>query len=263
MKRWHVLVSVLVVAVFALLLNQDALARSAWQKYRSPAVALALNRGDAELAMQLGNYYFGNGEYDLVKAEKAYRKAVAINLSILWGHYQLARVIFVRGDYNSALDEINRELEANPQNLRSLYVRGLIYGYTGNSVKAAEDFQRFTEWAPSEWAGYNDLAWALSKAGKYSKAEEAVEKAFDKVPYGKQNPWLWNALGLAELNLKKYSEAELSFSKAATFAEKLTEADWQKSYPGNDPKSAEGGLSSFRAAIENNLASAKARNAGK
>src|SRR3989344_7428087 len=258
MKRWHVLVSVLVVAVFALLLNQDALARSAWQKYRSPAVALALNRGDAELAMQLGNYYFGNGEYDLVKAERAYRKAVAINPSILWGHYQLARVIFVRGDYNSALDEINRELEANPQNLRSLYVRGLIYGYTGNSVKAAEDFQRFTEWAPSEWAGYNDLAWALSKGGRYKEALAVIMTALDKVPRGDKNTWLWNAKGVAELNLADYNAAAATFAKAKSTADQLTLDAWHKAYPGNDPASATSGLDAFRNAIIENLQRAEA-----
>ena len=95
MKQWHLWVSVAAIAVFGFLLSQDSLAQLALQKYNRPDIALLLNRGDAELAMWLGNYYFngtlGHAEYDLARAERAFQRAVAINPKILWGHYQLAR----------------------------------------------------------------------------------------------------------------------------------------------------------------------------
>jgi len=77
--------------------------------------------------------------------------------------------------------------------------------------------------------------------------------AFENVPSGKENPWLWNSLGVAELNLKKYPSAADSFKKAKELAEKLTINDWARAYPGNNPASAEEGLSAFIAAIEENL----------
>ncbi|OHA90492.1 MAG: hypothetical protein A2665_02705 [Candidatus Zambryskibacteria bacterium RIFCSPHIGHO2_01_FULL_46_30] len=265
MKEWQsfLLVSVLVVFV-SIYAGRDALASFVWQKYRAPQVAILLDRSNAELAMFIGNYHFnsviGGGEYNPDIALKAYRKVVSINPKILWGHYELARIYFVKGDYRQALEEINKELEANPENLRSLYVRGLIYGYRGQAgdlAKAEADFQRFTLWAPSEWAGYNDLAWILSKQGKYKEAKETIKRALSEIPESADNPWLWNAFGVAELNLKEYKNAAISFKKAKRLAEELTEEDWRRSYPGNNPASAEEGLSAFLKAISENLRRAK------
>ncbi|OHA02022.1 MAG: hypothetical protein A3C11_00060 [Candidatus Sungbacteria bacterium RIFCSPHIGHO2_02_FULL_49_12] len=258
MKPRHIFVSILAILLMGFLVSQDSFARTAWQKYRWPRAAVVLDRRDAPLAMIIGNYYFSSGAYDLAIAENAYRKAVAIDPKILWGHYQLARILFVKGNSEEALDEINRELEANPENLRSLYVRGLIYGYTNRSDKAAEDFQRFTEWAPTEWAGYNDLAWALSKGGRYKEALAVIMTALDKVPRGDKNPWLWNAKGVAELNLADYNAAAASFAKAKSTADQLTLDAWHKAYPGNDPASATSGLDAFRNAIIENLQRAEA-----
>lgn len=264
MKRWHLFISIAAIAVFGFLLSQDGLARLAWQKYGRPDIALWLVRQDADFAMLLGNYYFGGtvgkSEYDLEKAERAYQKALRVKPGILWGHYQLGRIAFMRGDYGGALKEIERELAANPENLRSLYVRGLIYGYRGypgDLGKAEEDFRRFTQWAPKEWAGYNDLAWILSKQGKYQEAKEAILAALREVPDADKNPWLWNGLGAAQLNLKEAAEARGSLEKARNLAKNLTLHDWQRAYPGNNPGHAGSGLDAFRAAIEENLRRSK------
>lgn len=255
MKRWHIFISIAAIAMLGFLLSQDALARLAWQKYRSPKAALLLVRSDEKLAMSIGNYYFNGQKYDLKKAERAYRKAVATDNKILWGHYQLARIHFLKGDYGRALEEINKELAANPENLRALYVRGLIYGYraaSGDLVLAEADFKRFVKWAPKEWAGYNDLAWVLAKQDKYLEAKSEVLGALREIPDAKNNPWIWNALGVSELNLGEYKDAEISFKKAKELAENLTIGDWRQAYPGNDPIQAESGLSAFRKAIDEN-----------
>ena len=185
-KFWSILFLVVASSILIFSAKQDALAKLLWQKYHLPNTAILLNQSDADLAMLVGSYHFngviGGGEYNLDIAEKAYKKAVSINPKILWGHYQLARIYFVKGDSARALEEINQELEANPENLRSLYVRGLISGYTKNFAGAEKDFRRFTLWAPKEWAGYNDLAWILAKEGKYAETESAIKKAFQEIP---------------------------------------------------------------------------------
>lgn len=261
MKRWEIIVTILAVLTFGFLFSRDSLARLVWTKYGRADLAITLDRTDAGLAMQIGNRYFGNGAYDLKTAEHAYQKAVRINPKILWGHYQLARILFVKGNYEGAIAEINKELETNPENLRSLYVRGLIYGYrnqTGDLERAADDFRRFTYWAPSEWAGYNDLAWILSKDGKYKEAKEATVRAFQSAEEANENPWLWNSQGVAELNLGEYKNAQKSFEKAKVLAEKLAPEDWKRSYPGNDPASADFGLNQFKETLDKNLKRAKA-----
>lgn len=248
--------SIGVAVVFLFFISRDSLARLAWEKINRPDLALALLDKDEKFAISLGSYYFNGGAYDLKKAKKAYEKALKSEHDPLWANYQLARVYFVEGDNAKALEYINKELKSNPENLRSLYVRGLIYGYRGQAgdlEKAEADFRRFTGWSPKEWAGYNDLAWILSKQEKYGEAEKALNLAFKEISEAENNPWLWNALGVAELNLKKYPVAANSFKKAKKLAEKLTLKDWQHSYPGNNPASAEEGFSAFIAAIEENL----------
>src|SRR3990167_6387090 len=174
MKRSHIWISVIAVLVFGFLLFGDALARVAWEKHKFADLSLALNFSDAGLAFSIGSYYF------------------------------------VKGEYSEALLEINKELEANPENLRSLYVRGLINAYSENLPEAENDFRGFVSWAPKEWAGYNDLAWILAKQGKYKEAEEVLLKALYEIP-GIKNPWLYNSLGVAQLNQKEFEKARVSF----------------------------------------------------
>jgi len=255
-SRLRILIALVVLAIAGglfILSKRDTLAPIAWQRYHNPQIALFLDQHNAPLAMAIGNFYFNGGAYDLVSAESAYRKALAIDPKILWGHFQLARIIFVKGDFDGALSEINKELEANPENLRSLYVRGLIYGYRsqpGDLAKAEADYRRFIQWVPTEWAGYNDLAWILTKESKFQDVKNIIDTALAKASYGQENPWLWNNLGVAQLNLAEYSDATISFTKAQAYAEKLTEADWVKSYPGNNPQSASTGLTAFKNAIQ-------------
>lgn len=255
----------LVLSMLSFFAYGDSLARMAAYKYGNRDMALWLNRRDAKLAMFLGNYYFGQtlgkSEYDLTKAKRAFKKAVKITPGILWGHYQLARIAFAESDFTEALREINEELRFNPENLRSLYVRGLIYGYQGDLEKAETDFSRFIAWAPMEWGGYNDLSWILSKRGKDAEAEKVIQQALRKVPDAEKNPWLWNSLGVAQLNLNDYNNAVTSFNKAQTLAENITNRDWRLAYPGNEPNSAADGLLAFRNAIEKNLLHARAQNA--
>jgi len=254
---WSVWFLIVITIILVFVSNQNALANFVWQKYRLANAALTLNRSDANLAIFIGNYYFngviGSREYSPDISRKAYKKAISIDPKILWGHYQLARIYFTKGDFNKAIEEINKELEYNPENLRSLYVRGLIFGYRGNLANAEADFRRFTEWAPKEWAGYNDLAWVLAKEGKYKEAKETLFKAQEEISEADKNPWLWNALGVAQLNLEEYQKAKKSFEKAKELAEKLTIAGWQRAYPGNNPQSAESGLTAFREAIAANI----------
>lgn len=257
---WRFGVCAVVLGFFIFFSSRDTLADIAWHRYSKPALALWLVRNDSKILGELGNYYFGgtigNSEYDIKRAEQAYRRAVAADPKIFWGHYQLSRIHFIKGNFEEALREANEELKANPENLRALYVRGLIYGYRkymGDLERAENDFYRFTEWAPTEWAGYNDLIWVLLKQEKYMGALAASHKAFAGAHDAETNPWLWNSRGLAELNLGMKKEAILSFSKAVTTASELTGLDWKRAYPGNNPASASEGMEIFRKTLYGNL----------
>ncbi len=233
----------------------DPFAESLWKYYPWPRAALALTR-DAGFAMRIGNYYFGGGTYDLDIAGRAYRKAAAIDSNVPWGHYQLARVFFMRRAYEDALRELELARLANPEDRRWLYIRGLIYafrGLPGDLDRAAEDFRRFTDWMPGEWAGHSDLAWVLAKAGKYRESKASAQKAFREAAGAEANPWLWNALGVAELNLGNSVAAKTAFRRASELASGLSLEDWRRAYPGNDPATAQAGIAAFQNAVAENL----------
>lgn len=262
MKLFISLFIICLISLFGYFFFRDHLANLFFSSYRVPFLSLQIASHDVDLLTNLGDYYFGGGEYNLIKAKRAYEKALsATSTPPLWTHYQLGRIYFVEGSYNKALEEVNLELKYYPENLRSLYVRGLIYGYRnspGDLERAEADFRRFVEWAPKEWGGYNDLSWILLKQGKDDEVKEVLSKAFIEVPDAEKNPWLWNQKGVAELNLKEYANAATSFESALILANALSIEEWQKAYSANDPGQVENGLSDFRKALEENLQKAKA-----
>jgi tetratricopeptide (TPR) repeat protein len=232
--------------------------RTLWNtSYRNPSLMYYFDRDDPDMAMWVGDYYFNGGAYNLARAQASYERALALDPGIEWVHYELARIEFVQGDLTAATQNLEIELQEYPQNLRTLYVRGLV-DLAENSPAAAEaDFARFVAWAPTEWAGYNDLAFTLAQEGQYTQSEAEVDQAFKNVPGANTNPWLWNSLGLAQLNELHYTQAQASFTKALTLAQQLTPTQWVRAYPGNDPTAADQSLGAFRTAVENNLSKAK------
>ena len=264
---FFVYLAILIIVFGVFILQSTELARYVWSHHKNANLALIFNRTDAGLAMELGNFYFGgqnfsgtSGVYAVKKAKIAYQTAVRLDDRILWGHYQLSRVYFVEGNFEKALFEINRELEVNPGNLRSLYVRGLIYGFRrapGDLELAEADFRNFIEWVPTEWAGYNDLNWVLLEQERYKEVKDVSLEAFRSVPDGSKNAWILTSLGVAHLNLREYDKAQDILTRASEASEELTEADWHKAYSANDPRSAESGLLMFKQGIQRNLAIAK------
>ena len=233
MKPWHIWVSVAAVAGFGFLLSRSWL---------------------AQMAMPVGDYYFNGGAYDLGWAERVYGAALALDPRVPLAHYQRARIHFLRGNFYSALREINGELDIYPENLRSLYVRGLIYGYMSELTRAREDFKRFIEWAPAEWAGYNDLAWIQVKLGKFQEGKETITRAFAVMPGERnRNPWLWTSLGVTHLNLGEYTRASEAFLTALRMTERMSAQYFWSAYPGNDPRGAEEAFRQFRATLNFNL----------
>ncbi|MBI2609909.1 tetratricopeptide repeat protein [Candidatus Giovannonibacteria bacterium] len=260
-SKKDILISLIFLLFLGFFTFQDDFSGIAWGKYKNADFALALNGNNAKLAYEIGDYYFngracvetaGKGCYDLEKAEAGYKKAISINPKFERAHYQLARIYFVKGERERAMKEINLELEYYPDYKRSYYVRGLINGYDGRLEAAEKDFLEFISWAPYEWGGYNDLAWILLKSSKYEQAKE-IALAGLKYPSTRDNPWLLNALGASELNLRDYDSAKSTFEKVSEILMDFPESEFEKAYPGNNPLSVGAGLTAFKTAVLENL----------
>ena len=244
---------ILIFACSAILYFHAALARWSWYAFRLPELSVFLNR-NAGFALEIGNYYFnvyGDGVYDLRRAQKYFERALFLDPNVPDAWHQLARIDFLRGNFADALLKINKQIEIHGDSfMASYYMRGLINGYAGNLNQAEADFKKFLAWDSANWAAHNDLAWIYFKKGDYKKVEITAREG---LVFDKSNPWLLISLGASLLNQGKKSEAKKIFESAQATAAALTEKDWNKAYPGNDPRIALKGLEEMKKTIEYNL----------
>lgn len=209
----------------------------------------------ADFYYNRGLYYFGGGAYNLPKAQESFQQALAhTDGRYPMAYYQLGRIYFVIGDFSAALAETEAELAQYPDHYRTHYVRGLIYGYRKQFIQAEAEFKAFIQKEPyPTWAGYNDLAWVYFSQGKYADAAETARKGLDAKPQAPYSAWLENSLGVSEMNLGNWWNAEYYLSLSLKHFQQMTEEQWGIAYPGNDPEQYDGGLAQTRAAIQQNL----------
>ena len=223
---------------------------SLWPRLGLENIATAINPTDPKLQFAIGDYYFGQGAYDVTQAKRYFQATIALNERYPRAHYQLSRISFIQGNLNRALKEIDRELELYPDFKRSYYIRGLTYGYRKELEKAAADFEEFLRWKPESWASHNDLAWIYFQMGEYEKALRTAEEGLQ---YYSLNAWLLNSQGVALLNLERKDEARLAFEKALPLAMAMSPLEWGRAYPGNNPEIYPEGLASMQESIKKNL----------
>lgn len=233
---------------------REPIGRFVWSTLGAPRIGLFLTK-DAELALEIGNYYFnvyGDGIYDLNHARYYFEYALMLDSKVPDAWHQLARIDFLRGNYYDALDKINTQIVLHGDSfMASYYIRGLIYGYMGDLVHAKENFLKFKEWDPNNWAIHNDLAWIYFKMGEYTQAEREAREGLE---WNQGNAWLLTALGVALLNQSNHDEARTTLLAAQKAITRLTEQDWHKAYPGNNPAVAAKGIREMAEIAKKNLA---------
>lgn len=208
----------------------------------------------AERAFEFGMRHFNPSNpsaYNLQRAEYFLRATIAIDPPYPFANQQLARINFLQGEFVSATTFINQEiaLQSDP-NPSAYYIRGLIRGYQGSYIKAADDFERYVQMSPEVWAGYNDLAWVLMKSGEYQRALGVLIRGLAKFP---DNAWLLNSFAIALYETGDAEGAKAAALRARDAVEKLTPQDWSNANPGNDARIAAEGLETFRSAALKNL----------
>lgn len=219
-------------------------------KHNAPATALFLSNNDKAIYFDIGNYYFKGNGYDVDKAQMYFLKALEAEPVEYGLHYQLGRTYFIQGKFIEAITEIDKEIELFPENKKSYYIRGLIYGYMNNLDMAASDFREYLNANPDNWAGWNDLSWIYFRMGEYEMAADAARNGLTNAP---GSAWLHNSLGVALLNLGDREGARISLEQALLFANRMTADDWGVAYPGNNPDIYEEGLWRMKESIEKNL----------
>lgn len=209
---------------------------------------------DAERAYAYGIEHFSaqqGDSYNIDRAEHFFTQALRLDPNHPQARHELARVFFLRGDFAEALTQIQQQIEEHggePPN--SFYVRGLILSFMERYDEAAESFQKYLDTNPNNWAALNDQAWAYLKLGR---AEDAAYVAAQGLASHADNPWLLNSLALALFDMGDTKTAYGAIRTADRYATNLTEEDWLRAYPGNDPRVARQGIVAFQEAVAANM----------
>lgn len=255
MKYWPISVFLLVVVLFIVWTFPAFFGDFVWKYTRADAPALFLSREDKALKQDIAWHYFNGGAYDLEKAGRYYQELYDAGDRSYVTVYQLGRIKFIESKFNEALALFDEQLERFPERGRAHYMKGLVYMYTEDFVKAQESFAQFVKAYPEEWAGYNDLAWAYTKTGDFAQARSVAETGLVKFP---NNLWLHNLAGIAQWNLGNLKSAETHFIKARDLVANTTSEQWGGAYPGNDPRTYAQSLEAMRTSVAENLAGVRA-----
>ena len=208
----------------------------------------------AERAYAYGVRHFDarrSRDYDIHHAEIMFKKSLRLNPQQPFAQHQLGRIEFLRGDITRALARINAEIATNPSpSPSSYYVRALIEGYMGDYEDAAKDYEVYLKTDPNNWAAINDYAWVLLKN---SRALDALVALDWGLLYWPGNAWLLNSKITALFELGEMDKARETVALAGKAVMSITESDWMRAYPGNDPLIAREGVLAFQEAVRANI----------
>jgi tetratricopeptide (TPR) repeat protein len=90
--------------------------------------------------------------------------------------------LFKSGEHAKALEQVNRHLDAKPQDAQGRFLKGLILTGLNKPNEAAAIFKKLTEDYPELPEPYNNLAVIYAQQKQYDKAKEALEKAIRTHP---------------------------------------------------------------------------------
>lgn len=219
--------------------------------YENVAYAMAPS---AQRAFAYGERHFDaadSADYDINRAEYFLNLAATKDPNVPYLYHELARISFLRGDFKRAMAQISFQINLHGDTApNSYYIRGLIEGYMGDYADSARDYEQYLQFDPRNWAALNDYAWVLLKAERFSDAADVTNRGLASFP---DNPWLLNSHATALYELGRHQEALVFAQKASLTVGSVTEAQWSRAYPGNDPKIAAAGLSSFKKAVSDNM----------
>jgi tetratricopeptide (TPR) repeat protein len=165
-------------------------------------------------------------------------------------YYQLARIDFIKGNFDTSLDKLQTELKIFPDHTHTYYMLGLVYGYTGRERAGIDAFSKYIEYDPGTWAGRNDMAWLLFRIGDIPNALNTMSDAYQLYP---DNPWVLNSYGVLLMNVGLLSEAHNVLTHGNIVVESLTPETWGAAYPGNDPRIYATGLTAMKISLAENL----------
>lgn len=126
---------------------------------------------------------------------------------------ELASLYFSRGELKTALDEVNKAIDAKPDYGKAYGLRGLIDAAMGDSARAEQDFQRALQLDPRDGDTMQAYGWFLCQNGRYGPAEAQFQAALAQPGY--RTPALaLRAMGTCQARDGRLSDAERSLMRS-------------------------------------------------
>jgi len=201
-----------------------------------------------------GTYYFdaaNSSGYGLDRAATFFESALSKDVTTPYLYHQMARVAFLRGDFETARALIALELQRNAQpSPSSFYISALIDAYRGDYASSSDFYEKYLVYDPHNWAAINDYAWVLLKAGKAREAAVLTARGLEENP---SSPWLLNTAAISLYEIGDIEGARMMARLAVEESQRLEARDWTRAYPGNDPLIAAEGIDSFRSSVIHNM----------
>jgi type IV pilus assembly protein PilF len=152
-----------------------------------------------------------------------------------------------RGDYQKALEKLDKARAADPGYPQTYNTYGVLYEVLGQTARAEQNFRKALQISPGDSATLNNYGRFLCKSGRTREAESAFLEAASNPLYETPEIPLTNA-GLCALGEGRSAEAEQHFRKALQINPKLAAALLpmaRLSYDGGNYLSARGYLQRY------------------
>mgnify|MGYP001764657494 CR=1 FL=1 len=108
--------------------------------------------------------------------------AVAAAAPVLADNFSDAQRLIKNGQYAQALEKVEAQLGATPDDAQARFLKGVIYSETDQTAEAIAIFTKLTEDYPEMPEPYNNLAVLYARQKLYDKARMALELAIQANP---------------------------------------------------------------------------------
>jgi len=164
---------------------------------------------DARTWLQIGVAEYQKGRY--ADAEKAFRKALALNPAFVEASLILARVLSATGRSAEAEDELNKAVKIRPELGDTWLELGEILSRRGARAQALEAFEKAVALSPSSGPAWRQLAYARRDKQDLAGAIAALEKVTQLEPKVAGD---WAVLGEARYKLRRWDEGLAALKEA-------------------------------------------------
>jgi tetratricopeptide (TPR) repeat protein len=113
--------------------------------------------------------------------------------------------------FDEALNDCNKAIEFNPDLAAAYNNRGNLYEQLGETQKALEDYNRAIKLRPDHAAAYNNRGNLYEQRGEFEKALDDYDRALELEP---DNPKAYNNRGVVKLKMRQVEDALKDFDKA-------------------------------------------------